>query len=267
MFRIKKINFFYVILIVVGIQSCGINSDLMLKTPKDYVFADLDSLQNNNFNNEYKIKVNDVIQFKFYTNKGIRVLDVSAGTGDAKSSGNAGNQLSVTNSMFYVINADSLVKLPYIEMVNIVGKTIREAESFLQEKYKAYYVEPFVQISITNKRIFVFPGSGGDAIVVNLLNNNTTLMEAIALAGGVSDRGRAKKIKLIRDVEGKRLVYLIDLATVDGLKYVDLIVQNGDYIYIEPVPELGKEILAQIAPVVSILSSLLIVVSVLQLLK
>ena len=62
-------------------------------------------------------------------------------------------------------------------------------------------------------------------------------------------------------------MYLIDLATVDGLKYVDLIVQNGDYIYIEPVPELGKEILAQIAPVVSILSSLLIVVSVLQILK
>ncbi|MFD1552767.1 polysaccharide biosynthesis/export family protein [Putridiphycobacter roseus] len=266
MFRINKINIFYVFLIVVLVQSCGINSDLMLKTPKDYVFADLDSLANKNFNNEYKIEVNDIIQFKFYTNKGIRVLDVSAGTSDSKT-GNANNQLTATNGIFYVINADSLVKLPYLNMVNLVGKTIREAEYFLQDNYKAYYVDPFVQISITNKRIFVFPGSGGEAKVVNLTNNNTTLMEAIALSGGLSQRGRAKKIKLIRDIDGERLVYLIDLSTVEGLKYVDLIVQNGDYIYVEPVPELGKEILAQIAPVVSILSSLLIVISVVQVLK
>src|SRR5690606_25679187 len=97
---------------------------------------------------------------------------------------------------------------------------------------------------------------------VYLNNNNTTLMEVIALSGGITERGRAKRIKLIRNVNGERKVYLLDLSTIDGLKYTDLIVQNGDYIYVEPVPELGRELLKEIAPVVSIISSAAIIISV-----
>ena len=252
----SKVNFsklFSVFLLFLLVQSCGINSDLMLKTPKDYKFEPLDSLSVQENNEEYIIQVDDIIQFRFQTNNGIRILDIAAGTADG--AGTAGNQLNSVSAIPYVINTDSLVKLPYIGHVNIVGKTIREAENYLQESYKSYYVQPFVQITVVNKRVLVFPGSGGDAQVVNLINNNTTLVEAIALAGGITDRGRAAKIKLIREIDGSRKVFLIDLSTIEGLEHVDLIVQNGDYIYVEPTPQLGRELFIQVAPIFSILSS------------
>ena len=126
---------------------------------------------------------------------------------------------------------------------------------FLENNYSEFYVDPFVQVSVTNNRVIVFPGSGGDAQVVYLKNNNTTLLEVLALAGGITDRGRAKKIKLIRDVNGVRKVYLIDISTIEGLQFTSLVIQNGDYIYVEPVPELGKEILQEIAPIFSIITS------------
>ena len=242
-------------------QSCGINSDLMLKTPKGYVFDKLDVDSANAAKNEYIIQVNDIIKFVFYTNKGQKVLDIATST-------NGGTQNSgLSNSMKYTIMSDSLVKLPTIGEHNIVGKSIREAELYIENEFKNLYVDPFVQVSVENKRVIVFPGSGGDSKVVYLKNNNTTLLEVLALAGGISERGRASKIKLMRDRDNDKKVYLIDLSTIEGLQYTDLVVQNGDYIYIEPVPELGKEILKEIAPIVSIISSAAVIISVLTLFK
>jgi polysaccharide export outer membrane protein len=163
----------------------------------------------------------------------------------------------------YVIQKDSLINFPALGEVNIVGKTIREAEEFLEQEYADLYVNPFVQISVTNRRVIVFPGNGGEASVLYLANNNTTLLEAIALAGGITERGRASRIKLIRkDDTGKREVYRIDLSTIDGLEYTDILVQANDYIYVEPVPEIGRELLKEVTPIVSLITSAAIVISV-----
>jgi polysaccharide export outer membrane protein len=241
-------------LIVTG---CGINSNLMLKTDKDYVYAPIDSL--NRTKGDYRIDVNDIIQMRFFTNNGLKVLDISSAT----EGGNQSQVFSPNNTLSYVIHSDSMVRLPVLGLVNLVGLTIREAEIRLQSMYSEYYIDPFIQVSVTNKRVVIFPGNGGDAQVIYLQNNNTTLMEVIALAGGIAERGRASRIKLMRkDENGERKVYKFDLSTIEGLAYTDFIVQANDYIYIEPVPELGREILQEVAPIVSLISSAAIVISV-----
>ena len=247
-----KNNFIYIgVFMLLIFQSCGINSDLMLKTPKDYGYDKMDVDSANQSKNEYIIHVNDVLKFQFFTNKGEKVLDIVSGS----SGGGAAQTLNSSNTISYTIMNDSITKLPALNEVNLVGKTIREAELFLETEYGKLYVDPFVQITVTNRRVIIFPGSGGDASVVYLKNNNTTILEALALAGGITDRGRAKRIKLIREENGEKKVYLIDLSTIEGLQYTDLIVQNGDYIYVEPVPQLGKEFLREIAPIFSLASS------------
>ncbi|MCB9224105.1 MAG: polysaccharide biosynthesis/export family protein [Crocinitomicaceae bacterium] len=256
-----------VLLIGVGflaLHSCGVNSNLMLKTDKDYQFAEIDSLNTTKL--DYKIDINDILQLRFFTNDGIKILDVF--TGENQTGSGAAQVLNPNNSLNYIIRNDSLVNLPVIGETNLVGMTIRQAEIYLADLYQGYYVDPFVQISVTNKRVVVFPGNGGDAQVLYLQNNNTTLMEVIALAGGIAERGRAKRVKLIRkNEEGKRLVYKIDLSTIDGLAYTDIIVQANDYIYVEPVPEIGKELLKEVAPVVSLISSAAVIITVINALK
>jgi polysaccharide export outer membrane protein len=137
--------------------------------------------------------------------------------------------------------------------------TIKEAEKHLESLYAQYYVDPYVQLGVINRRVVVFPGAGGDAKVITLLNNNTTLLETLALAGGLSKRGKAKRIKLIRTVDGKREVYLIDLSDIEGLKLADIIVQANDIIYVEPVPEIAREILQEVTPILSLISSIFII--------
>lgn len=240
------------------IHSCGVNSNWMLRTDRDYKFEDLDSL--NESKNDYRIDINDILQMRFFTNDGIKVLDIS-------SSANTGNQaqlLNPNNSLNYIIQNDSLVQLPVVGAINLVGKTIRQAEIYLQELYRGYYVDPFVQISVTNRRVVIFPGNGGEAKVLYLANNNTTLLEVIALAGGITERGRAARIKLIRkDEKGKRQVFKVDLSTIDGLEFTDILVQANDYIYVDPVPEIGKELLKEVTPIVSLISSAAVIIALL----
>lgn len=50
----------------------------MLKTDRDYEFAPIDSL--NSTKNDYMIDVNDIIQVRFFTNNGLKVLDISSAT-------------------------------------------------------------------------------------------------------------------------------------------------------------------------------------------
>ncbi|MCG8575563.1 MAG: polysaccharide biosynthesis/export family protein [Flavobacteriales bacterium] len=248
---------------VILLNSCGINSNLMLKTPNDYdKFADELTLidTTNKSKSEYVLDVNDIFQLRFFTNDGIKVLDISSST---DGSGAQAQLFNPNNSLSYVIQKDSTVKIPVLDSVNLVGMTIREAEEFLEEQYSAHYIDPFVQISVTNRRVIVFPGNGGEAQVLYLANNNTTLMEAIALAGGITERGRASKIKLIRkNDDGMRDVYLIDLSTIEGIAYTDVTVRANDFIYVEPVPQLGREILRELAPIISLITSGAVVISV-----
>ena len=118
--------------------------------------------------------------------------------------------------------------------------TLREAGLYLEEAYSEYLNNPMVRLQVMNKRVTIFPGgSGGSAKVINLVNNNTTLIEALALAGGIND-GKAYKIKLIRGDLKNPTIYQIDLSTVEGLKQADLVLQANDIIYVEPAKVLTQ---------------------------
>lgn len=228
-------------------SSCTINSHVMLKTPKDYVF---DTPPDKPID-EYIISVNDILQFKLFANDGFQLIDIASGQAGSGSQA----ALSQRNTINYVVQTDSLARLPILGNINIVGKTIFEAEAFLQREYAKFYVDPFVLLTVTNKRVIVFPGTGSSASVVSLSNNNTNLIEVLALVGGITTNSKASRIKIVRQTKIKKDVYLVDLSTIEGIKAGSMIVQANDIIYVEPNPSLAREAVADIAPIVSLLSS------------
>jgi polysaccharide export outer membrane protein len=88
---------------------------------------------------------------------------------------------------------------------------------------------------------------------------NTTLLEVIALAGGLSEDARANSIKLIRKNKNKREIYKIDLSTIQGLKQAEMIVQSNDYVYVDVKPRIASSVLTEVSPWLSILTSVLLI--------
>lgn len=265
--RKNKSIFGLLLVVLLLTTSCGVNSNLMFKIPRNSE-AKSDSTQQKDdkyyriitqdsiprFKREdYRISYDDKITFTMSTNDGQRIVEGLSGVGTAGQ--------AAGNSNEYIVRSDGFVQLPVLGDVKLLGLTIKQSEDTLVKLYDKHYLNPFIQLRVTNQRVIVMPGEGGDAQVVTLRNNNTTIMEVIAEAGGISRRGRAKSIKLMRLVDGKREIYPIDLSTIDGLVYADMIVQANDYIYIEPNPRLGREALAEFTPYIAILSSFTIVLS------
>jgi polysaccharide export outer membrane protein len=241
-------------LVFVG-QGCTINRDILFQTSDDYTFDELVA----SVDAEYRIAPNDFLSFQLFSNDGQRLLAMTAGSMDGGAAGQNMNQMFMqqqNGGMRYLVQPDGRVKFPEIGWVELQGKTLDEAETLLEEKYASLYNKPYSIIRVLNNRVLVFPGASGAALVITLQNMNTTLLEALALAGGVSGRGDAGKVKLIRKTDEGNRIYFMDLSTIEGLKDAQTIVQANDIIYVEPVPEIAREVLADISPVASIVSSL-----------
>jgi polysaccharide export outer membrane protein len=244
----KRILLFLVV--VAALSGCRfLNPSLMLKTPKDYQYAEMkDSVANL----EYRISANDIINFRLYSNDGFKLTDVTSAT---TTTGQNINQ----SILQYPVDIDGFVKLPVLGRTLLKGLTTRQAEKVLEEKYSLYYIRPFIMLNVPSRRVIIFPGEFGASKILPLEYNNTTLFEALAMAGGLPFDGKAYAIKLIRRTSAKPEVYHIDLSTIDGLKEGNIILQANDIIYVENRLRITNSVLNELAPFLSVVSSILLV--------
>lgn len=246
---------FGILLLFLLFGSCGINSNVMFKTPKDGSFK-YDSIPMRPVE-EYRISIDDKIRFNLSTNNGKNIVEALSNTSGDQLQGST-SRINNYSSFWeeFIVKSDGNVELPILGNVAVNGLTITECQDTLEKLFKDQYKDPFVQIKITNQRCIIFPGNGSDARIIEIENNNTTLMEVVAMSGGIPERGRSKVIKVMRKVKDKREIYLVDISTIDGLKYADMIIQGNDYIYIEPDPQIIQGTLKEMAPVSSLISSI-----------
>ncbi len=253
---IRTGNFVIFLLVVLLLQSCkawkNINSNQMFKTPKDGTFK-FDSLQMEPAN-EYKIGPGDRFFFFFSTNNGERIINSLSGVGGENGQGQRMMQ-NTQNAMDYLVRSDGTAEIPVIGLYPVSGLTVVQLEDSLTKILSKQFQNPFVQIRLSNQRVIVFPGRG-QAQVVYLQNVNTSLLEVIAMAGGISDDGFSNSIKVMRqNKSGKRSIFKVDLSTIEGLKAAEMIVQSNDYIYVDYKPRVASGILTEIAPWISLIST------------
>jgi polysaccharide export outer membrane protein len=247
-----KINrFFLVLLLIPFLYSCKVyKSNIMFKTKYEYV---IDSIRMANLqaDKNFVISVNDYITIKVYTHNGERIIDPDYEL--LKSVGQINNQQ--IQEIRYLVRQNGQVYLPMVGDIKLQGYTIRQADSLLSAEYGKYYYNVYVNTKILNKRIVVIGALGGK--VIPLENDNISVIEAIALYGGMSPDSRAKNIRLIRGDLKKPDVSILNLSTIEGLKKATTNVEPNDIIYIEPVRRHLPQALQDVVPILSLATSII----------
>lgn len=229
-------------------SSCKVlTPSVMLRTPKDFKYTPLPDT----FSLEYKISKSDLVQLRLLTNDGFKMMEVSADPQEVNRQGQG--------SLQFLVEFDGTAKFPILGRIPVAGLTIRETEMMLQEKYSVYFHSPFVMVNVQNRRVFIFPGTDGSAAVINLQFDNTTLIEALAMSGGITYFGKAHKIKLIRGNPEKPEVFLIDMSKIEGIKQGSIVLQANDIIYVEPRYKIASRVLSELAPYLSLFSTAILV--------
>ncbi len=214
----------------------------MFQTNRKYTYDKPDSA----IVKEYRLQQGDVFSMQVLSNNGYALVDVV---------GFNGSYLPID----YNVHVSGYASIPLLDSVYVVGLTSAQLEDTLSVKYSYFFINPFIRINIKNKQVFVI-SPRTTARIVDLKNDNVTLVEAIASSGGIIG-GRAKSIRVVRGVGQDAKVYKFDLSTVEGYKQMNFYLRNNDIVYIEPIRG-PKEFYSTVGPFLSIMSSLLFVYTV-----
>jgi len=236
----KKLIYPLILLIlIISSQSCSLQRNKLFKIPKGSDFK-FDSLARAPYP-DYKIAVDDKISFNVLANNGEKLFlgnnQNSLGTGD------------------FTIRKDGKTYIPLIGDLELQGLTVKECEELLTKEFSKYINDPYIKLTISNSRVIVFKGNGSKASIIQLNNAKTTLLEVIAMSGGIPERGSADNIRIVRTENNKRKVYIIDLSTIDKLETGEMLVQANDYIFIEERINIPLELTKEYTPYLSLITT------------
>ncbi len=247
-------NRLVLLVLIAVLSSCkAYKQDIMFKLDDNFTEEDLakatDAAETN-----YILKPNDALLLDVFTNSGERLIDPNL-----EMVITPGQQQQLYKDNFqYIIQTNGMVTFPIVGDMQIAGLTMFEAEKVIAEKFNKVYKDSFVKIRMTNRRVFVLGAPGGR--VVPLENENTTLIEVLASSEGLDLGAKAQNIKVIRGTD----VYRINLATISGMRETNMSVEPGDVVYVEPWRRPWLETLRDVSPALSIVSSVLTLIVVVQ---
>lgn len=133
----------------------------------------------------------------------------------------------------YLVHKDGSIDFPLLGKIVVAGKTRLQLRDDMLSKLRDYVNDPIVNISLANFRITVLgevarPGS------FNISNEKVTLLEAIGMAGDLQITGKRDNILVIREEDGQKKVYRVDVREGSLLNSPVYYLKQNDVVYIEP---------------------------------
>ncbi|MGV6945625.1 polysaccharide biosynthesis/export family protein [Sphingobacterium kyonggiense] len=133
----------------------------------------------------------------------------------------------------YTIEKDGTIEFPQLGKVTLAGLTRIEAINYLKKEVGKFINNPGVNLNIRNFRISVLgevlrPGS------FPIENDRISLLEALSLAGDLTINGVRNNVLVIREENGVKNEYRVDLTKREALNSPVYFLKQNDVVYVEP---------------------------------
>jgi polysaccharide export outer membrane protein len=133
----------------------------------------------------------------------------------------------------YLVNSEGNIEFPVIGTIHLGGLTRTQAINIIKEKLGSYIVNPTISMRILNFRVTVL-GDVRNPGTFTIPNERITLLEALGVAGDLLITGERHNILVIRDEDGKRKEYRLDLTQESLFSSPVYYLQQNDVVYVEP---------------------------------
>lgn len=137
--------------------------------------------------------------------------------------------------MGYVVDNAGNIDFPVLGTIQVAGLTRWELAEEIKDRLlkEGYLTDAVVTVEFMNFKVSVL-GEVNNPGTFTIEGDKVTVLQALSLAGDLTIFGERTNVTVIRELDGKRTFYNIDLCSVDMFKSPAYNLQQNDIVYVEP---------------------------------
>ena len=137
--------------------------------------------------------------------------------------------------MGYVVDNDGKIDFPVLGVLEVAGLTRWELSEMIKSQLleKQYLTDAVVTVEFMNFKVSVL-GEVTSPGTYAIQGDKVTILQAISMARDLTIYGERSNVSVIRERDGERVIYEIDLRNVDLFKSPAYYLQQNDIVYVQP---------------------------------
>ena len=148
--------------------------------------------------------------------------------------GDSGGAIAANKSAEgYQVDKSGFINFPVIGKVMLAGLTKEQSIEKMTSEIKVHVKNPIVNVRFMNFKVTVIGEVNKPATFV-VATEKINVLEALGLAGDMTEFGRRENVLIIREQQGVRRTARINLNNKDVLNSPFFYLQQNDIIYVEP---------------------------------
>lgn len=135
----------------------------------------------------------------------------------------------------YVVDNDGYIDFPVLGPIKVAGLTRWELSELIKNKLlnDGLLTDAVVTVEFMNFKVSVI-GEVNAPGTYSLQNDKVTILQAISLARDLTIFGQRENVCVIREREGERVIYEINLCDVSMFNSPAYYLQQNDVVYVQP---------------------------------
>jgi polysaccharide biosynthesis/export protein len=190
---------------------------------------------------ELRIQKDDLLSIQIYSTTTRTEVDAVYNLSSASAS-SSGGQTSAPSPGF-LVDGSGNIQHPKLGVIHAEGLTKEELAAEVKKRLTEPVVlleNPTVIIRFQNLKITII-GEVNKQGVVTIPSERVTILEAVGLAGGLTDYAVKSSVKIIRETDGKREIGMVDLSSKQIFESPFYTLRQNDLVIIDPTNKKAKK--------------------------
>jgi polysaccharide biosynthesis/export protein len=136
------------------------------------------------------------------------------------------------NSAGFLVDQNGNIEYPQLGLVHVEGLTKEELADLIKKKLENELDQPSVIVRFLNYKITILGEVRGPS-TFTVPTERITILEALGLAGDITEFGRKDNVKVIRDNNGQKEIGTIDLTSKEMFESPYFSLKQNDVVLVE----------------------------------
>ncbi|WP_333819581.1 polysaccharide biosynthesis/export family protein [Ohtaekwangia sp.] len=173
-----------------------------------------------------------------------------------------GTSLSSSALAGIIVDANGHIEYPVVGKIKVSGLTVFQAQDSIKKIASEFLRDVVVRVRLLNFRYTVLGEVNSESTIVSG-NTRLTMMEAIGLAGGLTELADRSYVKVVRQSGSESKIFYVDLLKEDYIESPFYYVQQNDVIIVPPLRQrpFKKYFASNLALITATISTILFIVN------